>query len=375
MIANLFHELILVSLNRLDDLSTIPTSEGWYNIYDLSKRHTLVGITFWAVQKLYKGERVSIINLPSELRMKWLGSSALIQSQNDLLNRRCLELQNILSSNGCKYCFLKGQGLVELYPKYLLNLRQCGDIDVWIKGGYKKIMSYISTIAYADKVTDIHVNLLIFKDVEVEVHFKPAYLSNRIANNYLQNWFLSEAEIQFANISLNGLHVPTNGFNRIYILLHIYRHLFGEGIGLRQIMDMYFVLRSSKFTKVDKELFEKFKVLTFVQGLNWVMHYMFEPNEKDLSKYEAVGINKKVGQFLLDEIMQMGNFGHYDNRFNKFKYESHFSRFMIMVKAKLRFISYFPQEVFWQPIDIIRRFFIYRYLRRIRNNNYKKRKD
>ena len=93
MIANLFHELILVSLNRLDDLSTIPTSEGWYNIYDLSKRHTLVGITFWAVQKLYKGERESIINLPSELRMKWLGSSALIQSQNDLLNRRCLELQ------------------------------------------------------------------------------------------------------------------------------------------------------------------------------------------------------------------------------------------------------------------------------------------
>lgn len=63
MIANLFHELILVSLNRLDDLSTIPTSEGWYKMYDLSKRYTLVGITFWAVQKLYKGEKKSIISV------------------------------------------------------------------------------------------------------------------------------------------------------------------------------------------------------------------------------------------------------------------------------------------------------------------------
>lgn len=364
MITKLFHELILVSLNRLDDLSTIPTCEVWYKMYDLSKQHTLVGITFWAVQRLYKGERKSVVNLPLELRMKWLGCSALIQSQNELLNRRCLELQDIFSSDGFRCCFLKGQGLVELYPKYLLNLRQCGDIDVWIEGGYKKIISYISTIASTDKITDIHVNFLIFKDAEVEVHFKPAYLSNRITNNHLQKWFLSETETQFANISLRGLHVPTNGFNRIYILLHIYRHLFGEGIGLRQIMDMYFVLKKTEFTKTDRELFRKFNILSFAQGLNWVMHYMFEPNEKDLSKYEAVGINKKVGQFLLDEIMQMGNFGHYDNRFNKYKYQSHFSRFMIMVKAKLRFVSYFPLEVFWQPIDIIRRFFIYRYLRR-----------
>ena len=38
--------------------------------------------------------------------------------------------------------------------------------------------------------------------------------------------------------------VPTLQFNALYQLLHIYKHIFEEGIGLRQMMDYYYLLKS-----------------------------------------------------------------------------------------------------------------------------------
>lgn len=47
--------------------------------------------------------------------------------------------------------------------------------------------------------------------------------------------------------------VPTTAFNVVYQLSHLYHHFFDEGIGMRQIIDYYFVL-----LKADgKNLFNK----------------------------------------------------------------------------------------------------------------------
>lgn len=40
--------------------------------------------------------------------------------------------------------------------------------------------------------------------------------------------------------------MPMTSFNVIYILSHLYRHVFTEGIGLRQLIDYYFVLVKSE---------------------------------------------------------------------------------------------------------------------------------
>ena len=36
--------------------------------------------------------------------------------------------------------------------------------------------------------------------------------------------------------------VPTTAFNVIYQLTHLYHHFFDEGIGMRQIIDYYYVV-------------------------------------------------------------------------------------------------------------------------------------
>ena len=35
---------------------------------------------------------------------------------------------------------------------------------------------------------------------------------------------------------------PTRDFNAVFLLIHIYRHFFDEGIGLRQLMDYYYCI-------------------------------------------------------------------------------------------------------------------------------------
>ena len=86
----------------------------------------------------------------------------------------------------------------------------------------------------------------------MELHFTPSWMNGFADNKRLQKFFMEQVPVQFSNeielpdISEN-INSPTIEFNRFYILLHIYRHLFGEGIGLRQLMDYYHVLHHHGF--------------------------------------------------------------------------------------------------------------------------------
>ena len=157
--------------------------------------------------------------------------------------------------------------------------------------------------------------------------------------------------------------MPRVEFVLVYQLLHIYKHLFNEGIGLRQIMDYYYVLKS----KVDNETIQRVQKTVSVLGLDkfasalmWVIREVFCLDDE----YLLWAPNKTDGEFLLNEILQMGNFGQGDQRFRLNKDDSHMKRYWQMSSSKWRFINHFPSEVFWQPIDIFLRFFEQRSLRK-----------
>ena len=68
-------------------------------------------------------------------------------------------------------------------------------------------------------------------------------MNGPLDNRRLQAYFWEESQTQFSHTILltkegaQEVMSPTIEFNRFYILLHIYRHLFGEGIGMRQLME------------------------------------------------------------------------------------------------------------------------------------------
>ena len=312
----------------------------------MAEKQALLGVCFYGMKRLPKDQTV---NLPMGLKMRWLGMVATIQCRNELMNKRCMELQKILSSFGFDSCILKGQGIAAVYKENLVSLRQSGDIDVWVKGGLNSIKTLAGKLNQKIRVTEQHADFTFFDDAEVEVHFIPSMLRNPLTDERLQSWFKKLENEQFANISADGLCVPTLEFNLVYLIIHTYRHVFGEGVGLRQVMDYYMLLCSrpirTELRQKTKTVLQSLNLYEFAAGLMWVMHEVFLlPKDKML--FEP---NKRHGEFLLDEIMRAGNMGQYDERLASVRQSSSLKSFFLMNVYTFRLFKFYPQETLLAP--------------------------
>lgn len=124
---NLFFELTQVALGIKASLILSPSTEEWMQLYELAKKQSLVGICFAGVHKLQTKHQ----SPPETLYLQWMGKAAKIQQRNEVLNARQPEVLEYFREHGFPCFVLKGQGLAGVYG-VLANLRQSGDIDVWI---------------------------------------------------------------------------------------------------------------------------------------------------------------------------------------------------------------------------------------------------
>ena len=81
----------------------------------------------------------------------------------------------------------------------------------------------------------------------MELHFFPCSMNNPIYHARLQKWFKRNADLQCSHIvslpdGTGDIAIPTTAFNVVYQLTHLYHHFFDEGIGMRQIIDYYYVV-------------------------------------------------------------------------------------------------------------------------------------
>lgn len=294
--------------------------------------------------------------MPLNLYLKWLAMSANIQQRNKEVDKYCLKLQQILGENHFKYCILKGQGTAQLYGEQLRALRQNGDIDIWIipnknKGSekhFENIMRYVKTIAPIHDFNKQHISVSIFQNVEVEIHFTPSLMFNPWYNDRLQKWFVDKSKYLFT--TTEGFVTPTAEFNAIYMLQHCYNHLLFEGVGLRQIMDYYFVLKNAEFSDDKKKRIcnqlKHLGLLKFSSAMMWVQQEVFH-----LENDKMIGIpNEREGIFFLREIMRGGNFGQYGDDDIMFQHgKGKIKFFWARMKRNARFLKHYPNEILWSP--------------------------
>ena len=143
--------------------------------------------------------------------------------------------------------------------------------------------------------------------------------------------------------------MPTLELNRVFILVHIYRHLFSEGIGLRQLMDYYYVLRQG-FTEAERretlQVLESLKMVRFAGAVMWVLQQLFGMDDR----YLLIAPNEREGRFLIREVMLAGNFGQYDTRLQHYEGESALHWGLRKVMRNFRFVRSYPSEVLWSPL-------------------------
>ena len=357
----LFFELIRLSLGEGNGFSRKPTEQEWRGLYLMSEQHALQGVCYHGLQRIDNKNYWP----PSDLVFQWTGASTQIEQRNRTLNKQCSEIQEELVKAGFRSCILKGQGNARLYPEPLL--RTPGDIDIWVEGGFEKVIRYVQRSSKTDHVTEHHVELDCFPDTPVEVHFTPSKLFNRIYDKRYQKWIEVEGYRQFTHFvdfEEGRISVPTSDFNLVYQLSHIYRHMFGGGIGLRQLTDYYMLIMTSELNQDEvaktMRLVRRFGMERFARSLMWVLGYVFHLERSKMLWTP----DEKKGRFVLSEIMKMGNFGHADHRFDLDKDASHLRRYCQRLRGKFRFVKYFRVEVMWLPIDIFITFFELRRLRR-----------
>lgn len=355
---SLFFELIQVSMHKRDCLSHIPLPEEWNILYRLAEEQALVGVCFHGIQRLE--EQKQLIYIPASLKMQWIASLLQIQQKNKTIELRCKQLAESIDKDGYESCLLKGQAFANRYPFPLNQYRQSGDIDMWMIAEPKEAIEWARGTGKMHYYDNHHADISIFPDTEVELHYRPSISRNLIRNKRLQKWFKGEGKDHIVFNETLGCRVPDDVFSVILALNHNFWHLLYEGVGLRQMMDLYFILQNVKEEdrKTSGVLISHFRLEHFAAASAWVLWHLFD-NEKMDSIFvnESTPLptpNERAGRFLLEEIMRAGNFGHYDARLKRLNKGNKFHLMFLWTKHTLRLIKYYPADVLWTPIGILR---------------------
>ena len=234
-------------LGSKEDMSMVIAGMDWQELYSFASKQALLGLCLEGIERLGKEypEELKQNPIGRELVMNWMGKAQQIRRQNMKVNAVAGKLFSMLREDGMRCCVLKGQGNALMYPNPYS--RTPGDIDVWVNASRERIMEYAQKkFELEDDIRLQHLETSL-DSVPVELHFFPCSMNNPIYHARLQKWFRRNANLQCSNVvslpdGAGDIAIPTTAFNVVYQLTHLYHHFFDEGIGMRQIIDYYYVV-------------------------------------------------------------------------------------------------------------------------------------
>ena len=360
-IENLFYQLLRMALGRQVCLPHTPNEQEWKALYELAKKQSLIGVCFAGVQKLQTQRQEP----PEMTYLTWMGMAAKIQQRNEVVSRQCVELQGQLAADGVRSCVLKGQGVGALYRVHendnnqnssdLSMLRQSGDIDVWVdtdeEGALRWVKKYQRELDFDYK----HVHLDVLEGTSVEVHYRPS--TSRVP------WYMRRVE-QFTRekacwtnaVALGDgtVNVPSLEFNLVFILQHIFGHLFAEEMTLKQYLDYYFVLKQAHVEGADVQeayrWMQRMGMGSFAKATMWLLREVFGMPEE----WMICDADADEGRFLLDRVMAK------EQKAKKGEHGSvrwHLSVFWAQQSKNLHLLTHYPLEVLFSPLWLIIHFF------------------
>lgn len=337
-----FLRLMQVAVGTAVELDTQPDEQGWEALCHFARKQSVLGMAYRAVMSLPSDQQP-----PKKVRMTLAYSADRIERGNADLNSKAASISEWVAELGLHSCVLKGQGTATLYPEP--GLRQCGDIDLWVSGSREDILKAVRTRWKTGPVFYHHSSIRPFADkTEVEIHFTPSWMNNPFTNRKLQRYFGKESATQFAAyMTESGFSVPTLSFNCVYGAVHIYRHLLQEGIGIRQIMDYQYILRSSspEELRAAGKTLRGFRMGRFAAALMYVEKELFNLDDR----FFVCAPDERMGRFLLEEILISGNFGRDDPRYSYSASDGLLRRAGSRMGRLVHYFRIAPREVFWAP--------------------------
>lgn len=372
---DIFLQLLQVSVGRRMQLDYSPTAYQWQQLLRLAKEQAVIGVCADGIERLPETQRP-----PKEILLQWGFMALKIEQRNKYINGQTGKIVKHLEEDGFKVCLLKGQGAALYYPNPLR--RQSGDIDLWLLPDTmavdgirfnlgrcrKQVVEYAHSRCEDCEICLHNIVFPVIRDIPVELHFIPLYFNSGFTGCRFRKYLCRNIKSQFENTMVLGMSCPTDEFNLIFLLGHIFKHFLSSGIGMRQIMDYYYVVKKwgddrnvedvGRMNRLRTDL-KSLGLMKFCGAMMWVLHDVFGL-EDDMMLVES---DELQGRILLDNIISGGNFGQYmkDNPFECKPSDGHIIKFYKRFRTGMRLLRHYPSECIWSPFRIIEMFFILRY--------------
>ena len=341
-------------LGKKVDMSMVVAKIDWRQLYNFASRQALLGFCFDGIERLTKefSEELKQNPMGRDLLMTWMGAAQQIRRQNMKVNAVAGKLYSMLREDGLRCCILKGQGNALMYPN--VYSRNPGDIDVWVNASRELITEYAKKhFEIGDDIRYHHLETSL-DGVPVELHFFPGIMNNSIYNARLQKWFKRNADLQCSNVvslpdGIGEIAIPTTAFNVVYQLTHLYHHFFDEGIGMRQIIDYYYVVNNDGLLAIKDTLQKELKHLglwKFAMAVMYVLHEALGLSDEKM----IAPMDEKRGKLLLEEILNGGNFGKHFTKYGHFTQQGMAKKYFLKIWRNMHFVGYYPAEALSEPI-------------------------
>ena len=331
-------------LGAKSDATKVIAGMDWQELYSFAFEQALLGLCFEGIERLGKEYPAELKKNPIErnLLMTWMGVSQQIRQQNMKVNVVASKLYSMLRGDGLRCCILKGQGNALMYPN--AYSRNPVDIDVWVNASREQITEYAKKhFEIGDDIRYHHIETSV-DGVLVELHFSPGTMNNPIYNARLQKWFKWNADLQCSNVvslpdGIGKIAIPTTAFNVVYQLTHLYHHFFDEGIGMRQIIDYYYVVNNDELLVIRDTLQKELKHLglwKFARAVMYVLHEALGLSEEKM----IAPMDEKRGKLLLAEILNGGNFGKHFTKYGHFTQQGMTKKYFLKIWRNMHFVRY-----------------------------------
>ena len=303
------------------DASIFQGEIDWKTILRLAKEQTVQVLVANGIETLPKElwpPKVVIFKL-MEVRTK-------TTKMHLLLNSVLAKITTALNAEGIPSVLLKGQGLAQNY--LIPESRICGDIDLYV--GEENINRAYDIIAALSNEPqepeegltgkEMHRNLKV-DGVVVEIHRKAATTHTArkarlmtIWTNESLNSHFNDGTLPTINFNQVPVTVPSANFNNIFILYHAANHMLQGGIGLRQLCDWatYLSKHHSEINQKElKTILKRFNMMSVWKefGRFAVNVLGLDPEHLPLAPHKLTCTNGT--EFILKDIFDAGNFGHY----------------------------------------------------------------
>ena len=334
----------------------------WADLLLFAKKQSVVGVYWQGVKQM----SVLETNRPSEDDvMDWMVEVSKIAKRNRKVNAVAVKVTNGFRQQGFDACVLKGQGNALLYPTF--SSRTPGDIDMYVhprqqgdgwrndEAAIREIITFCKKLDKSARAVYHHIDIPAVDKVPVEVHYRATWLNAPVNNRRLQNLLstLLSHEDGTKNVALpeeaGEITVPGFSFNVVSQLSHILNHLLHEGVGLRQLIDYYYLLRSHECSADEKgrlnDELNSCGLHRISTAVSWVLANVLGLPER----YLITKPNERYGQQLMREIIAGGNFGKFDERLLSGTSHSKIVANVQRLIRDARMMVYYPSECLWEP--------------------------